>query len=57
VSGCTISQHTRFDVGETERLRRRCFTTNDSSEIRQTKAILDTGEFHEEVFVGIGEEA
>jgi hypothetical protein len=57
VSGCTISQHTRFDVGETERLRRRCFTTNDSSEIRQTKALLDTGEFHEEVFVGIGEEA
>jgi hypothetical protein len=55
--GCTISQHTRFDVGETERSRRRRLTTNDSSEIRHRKALLDTTEFHENIFAGIAEEA
>ena len=57
VSGCTISQHTTFDGCETARSHHHRFTTNHSSEIRHRKALLDTSEFHENVFAGIGEEA
>jgi hypothetical protein len=53
----TISQHTRFDDRATEQLRRCGFGTNNSREIRHRKALLDTSQFHENVFAGIGEEA
>jgi hypothetical protein len=57
VSGFTISQHTRFDGCETARSHLHRFTTNHWSEIRHSKAVLDTSEFHENVFAGIEDEA
>src|SRR5260370_40328874 len=57
VSGCTISQHTRFDGLWERAVAVHRFTTNHSSDIRYRRALLDTSEFNDNAFAGIGEEA